>query len=133
LRTLTFAFEYSLFGLKSAPYHFDNVLIHILNVFLLFNILLLIFKDEKLAFFSALLFGIYPAWNEAVVWVKNRSDLLAMFFMLSSFYLYLKNKLILSFIPFILALLSKEIAIVLPAIITAYEFIFKEKRNRTIY
>lgn len=132
LRTLTFALEYSLFGLKPSPYHFDNVLIHILNVLLLFNILLLIFRDEKLAFFSALIFGIYPAWNEAIVWVKNRATLLSMFFMLLSFYLYLKNKILLSFVPFILALLSKEIAIVLPAVITAYEFIFKEKRNKTI-
>ncbi|MBU4122180.1 tetratricopeptide repeat protein [bacterium] len=131
LRLFTFSIEYSLFGVRPFFYHFDNLLIHLLNVFLLFKILLLIFKDGKLAFFSSLIFGIYPAWNEAIVWAKNRSILLACLFFLAGLYFYIKRRNLLSMSFFILGLLSKEIVIAFPLILTAYAFIFEPGRKKT--
>ncbi|GEM_PF-5261502 len=132
MRLLTFALEYSVFGLNPAPYHLDNAFIHVANCIFLFLILLVVFKNTELAFYSALIFGVYPAWNEAVVWIKNRSTLLAGFFLLSAFYFYIRKKNLLSLIAFVLGLLSKEIVIALPFILTSYSFLFEKnakKRN----
>ncbi|MDD2806607.1 MAG: tetratricopeptide repeat protein [Elusimicrobiales bacterium] len=131
LRMITFALERSLFGLNPMMYHLDNVAIHLANVLLLFAVLLLIFKDEELAFYSALIFAIYPAWNEAIVWVKNRSMLLAGFFMLSGLYFYIKKKHLPALLAVVLGLMSKEIVVAFPAIATAYAFIFEKERRKT--
>jgi len=131
LRLVTFAVEKAVFGLNPAMYHIDNVALHLLNVLLLFFLLRLIFKNDELAFYSALLFGLYPAWNEAVVWVKNRSMLLAAFFMLSGLYFYARRRTVPALLAFALGLLSKEIVVAFPAIITAYAFLFDKERNKT--
>ena len=131
MRLLTFSVEHAVFGLNSTIYHLDNAIIHTANAVLLFVILLLMFRDEDLAFYSALIFGIYPAWNEAIVWIKNRSMLLAGLFLLLGLYFYIKKKNPLAIIAFVLGLLSKEILIAFPFILTAYSFIFERERKKT--
>lgn len=131
LRLVTFAVERALYGLNPAMYHVDNVLIHLLNVLLLFALLRLIFRDDDLAFWSALVFAVHPAWNEAVVWVKNRSMLMAGTFMLSGLYFYARRRTFPALLAFMLGLLSKEIVVAFPAVVTAYAYLFDKDRDKS--
>jgi len=82
------------------------------------------------AFWAGLLFAVYPAHLEASAWIIGRVDLLCTMFFLSSVYCYLRFRLLresgylwVSVISFVAALLSKEMAVVLPVVITAIELV----------
>ncbi|MBI4689977.1 MAG: tetratricopeptide repeat protein [Nitrospirae bacterium] len=87
----------------------------------------------------ALFFATHPIHSEAVVWIKNRAELFSTFFLLSSLILFMKSQILnqsskyyslftihysLSLVCFILALLSNETAITLPAVLVFYSFFF---------
>jgi len=129
LRKLLFALNFSFFGLKPGFYHLVNVSLHLLNLFLFYFLILEIFKDENLALFAALLFGVNPAWNEAIVWIKNSSDLVVTLFFLFSFKFYLNRKTFMSLVFLFLSLLTKEIAFAFPLIISLYTLVFEGKKE----
>ncbi|MCX7736960.1 MAG: tetratricopeptide repeat protein [Candidatus Kapabacteria bacterium] len=70
-------------------FHFFNLLIHILNGLLVFLILRLIFKEQLLSLFGALLFSIHPIQVEAVAWVSELRGLLSALFGFLGTYFYL--------------------------------------------
>lgn len=86
-------------------------------------------------FFAALLFGLYPLHPEAVSWITGRVDAVVTAFITLSFWCYLshrqssKNILaqIFCYVFFVLALLSKEMAITLPGVFVIYEFCFPQR------
>ncbi len=90
------------------------------------------------AIWSALLFSVYPLHPEAAAWIIGRVDLLCTFFYLISIFAYLRFRLTRersyffgSLTCFALALLSKEMAVTLPAVITAAEFcLFRQQHLR---
>ena len=91
LRTLTFSLDYSLWGLNPKGYHLTNLLIHTLNVILIyFLILLLPGSNRGLSFLCALFFAAHPIHTESITWIKNRSDLLSLFFFILSFHLFIR-------------------------------------------
>ena len=131
---LVFAFEYQLFGLNATGYHVVNLLIHLLNVSLVFYAIRLISNKTGIAFIASLLFGIHPLHVESVVWVSELKDLLYTFFFLASliFYLkYIKNSLkkyyALAVILFMFSLLSKAMAASLPVAILLIDY-FKGRK-----
>ena len=60
LTLLSWAVDYGLGGLNPWMYHFSNLLLHILNVMLVFILMFKLFKRNDLAFLAALLFGVHP-------------------------------------------------------------------------
>lgn len=132
LRYFSFAIDRFFFGLKPSFYHLSNTIFHLINVFLVFKIFFLLFKNKELAFFSALIFGVNPAWNETIVWIKNRSGLLACLFLLLAFYFFIKRKDTITAVSFLFALLAKEISLAFPLIITLYVFLFEEKGKKEL-
>ena len=94
--------------------------------------------NKKIALLSALIFAVHPIHTGRVANITAGFDLLGIFFMLFSFYLYVKfSKLqskkyfLFSLLFFVLALFASEEAITLPIIIVLYEFVFKrEKFNK---
>ncbi len=136
LRCISFTIDYSIWRLNPFGYHLVNLIIHTLNALLLFYIA----KQtlSKLAsLFAALIFASHPVMTESVAWVKGREDLLCVLFVLLAFYchqnrnkdakhcLYRHRLSLLAIIFFILALLSKEMAFTLPAIILIYDWLFR--------
>lgn len=76
------------------------------------------------AMWSALLFAVYPLHAESTAWIIGRVDLLCTFFYLCSLFCYLRFRLLrektyldASVLSFFAALLCKEMAITLPAVI----------------
>ena len=114
--TLSYAIEYNLFGLNAKPYHIINLLIHLLNVFMVFRLIKKISGKAEVALIVALFFAIHPMHVESVAWISERKDLLYSFFFicgLSTYYEYIhatanRNKLYLyTILLFLCSLLSK--------------------------
>lgn len=88
------------------------------------------------AIWAALLFAAYPLHAESVSWVIGRVDLLCTLFYLASLYYFLRLRLIeeppflwLTTGCFFLALLSKEMAVTLPAVVTVFAFLIPTQKE----
>ena len=147
LRTLSFILDYKLWGLNPAGFHLTNLILNLVNVILVYLLCYQLFGDRKVALFTGLLFATYPMHVETVAWIKNRVDLFTAVFYLLSLIFFIKheltrintrintNKTLISIFCFILALLSKEMAVTLPAILVLYIICFfprKEWRARIL-
>jgi protein O-mannosyl-transferase len=114
----TYHFDYLLWGMNARGFRTTNIILHILNVLLLYLLINYLFLNKNAAFFSAMIFALHPANTEAISIIVNRNNLLAVLFFLLSFYFYLqsmekeKNGLfVLSVFFFGLSVFSKEIGI----------------------
>jgi len=136
LREITLIFDWKIWDGHYAGWRFTNILLHLIVCGLLFLIFNIFIKDKRISFFLTFLFGIYPMHTESIISISHRKEMLYSIFFLSSFLLYVKRKgwmeVIISFILFLIALLGKEVAIVLPLILIFYEFLYKKKK-RYIY
>ncbi|MDR3666373.1 MAG: hypothetical protein P4L35_05980 [Ignavibacteriaceae bacterium] len=115
-------------------YHLTNILLHILTVIALFFFLKRIGIKEEISFLLSLCFSIHPLLAPAVAWIPARGDLLVALFSLVSFILFLKYIehrkiafLVLHFIVFLLAMFSKEIAVLVPVLIFIYYYFVIKK------
>lgn len=135
---LSYVVNYSFSALNPAPYHLTNILLHLLNTLLVFQLSLLLFtrigSDHRLVLsaVTALLFGIHPLHVESVAWVSGRKDLLyTCFYLLSliSYLRYVDKKKISGYLPallfFVLSLLSKGMAVTLPLALIALDYLLK--------
>jgi protein O-mannosyl-transferase len=135
---VTYALEYHFFGLNYFNYNLDNILLHILNAWLVFLLALLLLRERRTAFLVAFLYAIHPVHWEAVGNVSGRAILLCGFFVLSGWCLFLKYVrerkigLLAGVVAcYVLGLLSKESAGVLILATAAYWFIVERKPWRT--
>ena len=115
-----YTLEYHLWGDHPFGYHLVSILLHLLNVFLVYRLLQRLFQNGKVSFLGALLFASHPLHTEAISYLPSRGDLLGAFFCLTSLLLYRSHKQILrgsSLLLFAMALLSKESAVIFPALL----------------
>lgn len=129
LTTLSFAVEYRFF--KDAPwiYHFDNLLLHVVNTGLVFYLIFLL-KGTTVAAVTAALFGIHPMHVESVAWVTERKDVLYTFFYLSALIGYVKGKKLWCWLFFVLSLLSKVQAVSFPVALLVMDYFLKGNIHR---
>jgi len=135
---LSYALEYRLFGMSSSWFHFTNILLHLLNIFLVFRFVSLLVKEKGIALVTAALFALHPIHADVVGWVSARSYLLATLFYLLSLIYYIqylnsshkkKSKIILSLLFFVFACLSKSQAVTLAPVILLVNWIYKTRYN----
>ena len=140
LQILSYAIDYQIWHVNPFGYHLHNVLLHILNAFLVFLILKKIFSSTWISFLSALLFGLHPVNVESVTWVSERKNVLSLAFMLLSFLAYLdylaaerpprrKGLYLASLFLCLLALLAKVSAVVLPLLFLLYDLCFQDRKR----
>jgi len=129
--TLSLALDYFFWKLNPFGYHLTNILLHLLVTAGVYILSVRLLKDKTAALFSGLVFSVHPVHSEAVSWISARNESLAALFMFSSFYLYILFKekgkvrhIGISLVLFFLALLSKEMAITLPALLFLFELCF---------
>ena len=132
--TLSYAIEYNLFGLNAKPYHIINLLIHLLNVFMVFRLIKNVSGKTEVAFVASLFFAIHPMHVESVAWISERKDLLYSFFFicgLNTYYEYIhatanRNRLyIYTILLFLCSLLSKSAAITFPLMLLIFDYYFQ--------
>ena len=141
LTWLSYIPEYYLCGENAVCYKNTNIVLHGVNAFLVYILGLTIFgriflnsevqiKQVFLAsFLAALTFAVHTQHVESVIWAVERKDLLcALFFFLSMIY-YLRQRVVANysfslpvFIFFLLALLSKPMAVTLPGVLLILDF-----------
>jgi hypothetical protein len=159
---LSFALNYQVGGLEVLGYHLVNILIHIINGFLVWSLVTLTFKtpvmerssaNSKLKYFIALtaslIFISHPVQTQAVTYIVQRFASLATFFYLLSLVLFVKWRIShrtifypLSILCAVLAMKTKEISFTLPFIVLLYEIMFfgsfvnghmQRRRTRLLY
>lgn len=138
---LSFALDYATWELNPAGYHLTNIILHAVNTFLVF-ILVIRFLEagsndkEKphkrpiiAGIVTALLFGVHPMRVESVAWIAERKDVLYAFFYLLSLLVYLryasansKKYYLLCLVFFVLSLMSKPMAVSLPIVLLILDF-----------
>jgi protein O-mannosyl-transferase len=143
---MTFGLDYVVWGMNPAGYHLTNILLHAANAVLFYFIALHLLRlsmpgcpaDEFGApilgsAFATLLFAVHPLRAESVAWITERRDVLSGLFCLAAVLTYLQYCGVphrqtgrtrnapgwywASLGLFVLALLSKSMAMTLPAIL----------------
>jgi len=135
LTLLSHTIDYALFGPDPMGHHLTSLILHGLNsalVFILAKRLLTkgLGQGNTLgALIAALLFAVHPLHVESVVWVSERKDVLSAFFFFLSILLYIRytekgrmGLYCLTLLAFILALLSKPMAVTLPVVLFILDY-----------
>lgn len=130
LTVITLAFNYAVSELDPFSYLLVNYLLHLINTILVFYFIWNISgKNKFIAAFVAIIFGIHPMHVESVAWVSERKDVLYTMFFLLSLLQYWKFLLTdkrshfwICFLFFVLSLLSKPAAIILPLVLLLLDY-----------
>jgi len=129
LTTVSFLLDHRFFGVNPTPYHIENVILHLINTWLVYLLALRLSTRNLIALIVATLFALHPMHVESVAWVSERKDLLYALFYISSLIFYLKytssalhkKDYMFTLVLFIAALLSKLAAVTLPLMLVAID------------
>jgi tetratricopeptide (TPR) repeat protein len=126
--------NHALFGLQPAGWHLTTVLLHLVVTLLVYFFVLRLLEGRRAeALLAALVFGLHPVHIESVAWVSGVSDPLLTVFFVASLAAWLKGRDAerpsalwrgAALVFYALALLSKEPAVVLPALVFLHAAIF---------
>lgn len=122
-------------------FHVVNLVLHVINTLLVYQILCRLVRSHWGPFFGAILFACHPLQVEAVAWVSGLKDVLCGMFSLLSLYLALtlesrwtdsekaRHRFLIASLCFVLALLSKPSAVAVPFLIFVIYW-FQGQRTR---
>lgn len=119
---LSYYLDKKMWGMNFRSLHLDNILMHLINVILVYYLTLVVYRGyvrlcyiRPLPLITALLFALHPIATESVNWISGRTDPMAANFVLSAaIFLVLykqtgkKINLFLSIVLVILGSLAKE-------------------------
>jgi protein O-mannosyl-transferase len=117
LTVLSLSVDYALWHRWPPGFRLMNLLIHALNGWLLFLIAKSIVGTGVAPVAAALIYLVHPVHTEAVTTIVGRSELLGVCFLLSAWLFFRRRQTGWAVTFFFLSVLSKEIAIVFPAVI----------------
>jgi hypothetical protein len=130
-----FSFMYAVFRDTPFPYHFLNIVFHIINsvlVFLLFRK----FISLNIAFFLTLIFLVHPMQVESAAWIATSGNFYFLFG-LSALLLSMKDKLSIKRLTgialcVVLSLASKETGILFVGMMFLYSLIYKKNNLKIL-
>lgn len=133
--------NYAIGKLNPVGYHLSNVLLHTLNTALVYKLAHRIIKSPAAALAASLLFALHPMHVEAVAWATARKDALSACFMLlallawQSRYFHVRpvKSHLFALGWFVLAMLSKGTAVVLPAGFLLLDFVHSSKLHKALF
>ncbi len=130
----SFALDWFFFKGNTIWHHFINLLLHLINVFLVYRLSHFIFKENTKALFCAIVFCFHPLQIETIAWVSAKNNLVYSLFFLSGLLCYahylttaLKKHYLLTIALFILSLLSKPSAVSFPICLLLLEFLVNKR------
>ncbi len=140
LQMFSYLLDYEIGGLNPKIFHITSILIHIAVALSLCWFCVVLFKDRMIGLLSGLLFLVHPVHNEAVVYLSGRADpLVALFILLCAIH-YIKydqnnNRIdyVLCVGLSILALLSKEYALIIPGLLLLFHYSFSKKIKGSLF
>lgn len=133
MRSLLLMAQWRAFGSSPAGYHAVNLLLNSLASCLALWLAWLLLKDPDKAFAAALIFALHPVHVESVAWLKNVTDILMFIFSVLAAGAVLRSRegaggkspAPLAAALFLLALFSKENAVMLPALLFSALWLLK--------
>jgi tetratricopeptide (TPR) repeat protein len=131
--TLSILFNYAVLGNgpNAAGYHVLNFLLHSINVWLVYELALLLLRGTTPAFFAAALWAVHPIGTEGVTSIVGRADLLAAMAVLGGLLLYIRSRSrwapVALFAISTLGVFAKENAAVLIGLMLLWDVSFKVK------
>ncbi|MGO8815283.1 MAG: tetratricopeptide repeat protein [Terriglobia bacterium] len=123
----------AVFGNRAWAWHLTTILTHVLTTLLVYLLAYRLGIGRDVALLAALIFGLHPAHIEAVAWISGVNEPLLGIFLISSLLAYVHSRTdaagaskwkSMSLVLFACALLMKENALVLPALLLVYEWVF---------
>jgi tetratricopeptide (TPR) repeat protein len=117
LTLFSFALEYPVWHRWPGGYRIVNLLLHAINGILVFVLARGLLQSSAAAWAAGALYLVHPVHTESVIGLIGRGELLAALFFLSAWLLFRRKNYVLCGIAFLLSLLSKESAIMFPAVI----------------
>lgn len=137
LPVLTFAINYATTGMDPVPIHLMNVVMHLINIWLVFKFISELTEKKNIALIVAFLFALHPMNVEAVSWMSARSSSMYVLFYLLALRSYVRyhktnfqtKHLIIAALYFIVSLFSKAQAVTLPVLLFAIDYYYSRKLN----
>lgn len=133
----TFRLEYSLWGSQPFGYHFDNILLHAANAWLVWWLLRRLAVPG--AWLGAALFALHPVQVESVAWATERKNVLSLLFFLLALHAWIQFAINqprpawrwygLAILCHALALCAKSTACTLPAALLLVLWLKRERIN----
>jgi tetratricopeptide (TPR) repeat protein len=134
LAILSSCVDYSLGGLNPKMFHGLNLVLHIVNVILVYRFIYFLTSGFEIAVITSLLFAVHPMHVESVAWASERKDVLYSLFFISGLCVYLlyvksaQNRYFyFTLLLFLLSCLSKAQAVVLTPILILIDYYLNRK------
>ena len=129
LTWLSHMLDIQIYGLNPAGHHSTSVILHTINVVLIFLLLLRMTGTAWKSASVAALFAIHPLHVESVAWVAERKDVLSAFFLILTIWAYVRyldhpriGRYLLLMLSFALGLMSKPMLVTLPFVLLLLDF-----------
>jgi hypothetical protein len=129
LAWLSHMLDVELFGLDPGAHHLVNALLHGVNAFLVWAVLLWLTGRAWIGWLAALLFAVHPHQAEVVAWVAERKELVAGFLALVTLLLWIGHLrrpgrawYAAACGAFALSLAAKQSAVMLPAVMLVLDW-----------
>ena len=134
--TLSFLFNYAVLGdaTNSTGYHWFNLILHAVNIGLVYAVGLVIFRQIPAALLLTAIWGFHPVLTESVTNIVGRADMLAAFGVLAALLAHRRALqtsggrkaawLAAILLAVTVGIFSKESTIVVVAVIALYDFTF---------
>ena len=118
LTYVSFLIDRSIWGLNPLGFNITNLVLHIGVALALYLLLVELFRKERFALVAALIFSLHPIANETVNFhAGGRNTLLCALFALLAAFFHAKRRFPAAVACFALAILSKEFALLIPAVL----------------
>lgn len=140
LRELSFLLDHAFFGLNPAGFHLQQIFWHGLNAWLLYLLVKALGGNFWLGLGSAALFLVHPIQVEVVANISHRKDSLALAFIFLAVLAYIQSCcsvhrakwFSLALGAWLVSLLAKENAVVVPVIWLLYEALFVPREQQQL-
>jgi hypothetical protein len=117
----------SLAGYQAWPFYLFNIGLHLANIVLLWSLLRLVVGDQTTIRLSVLLFAVFQAPQEAIMWLAAMNETTLAFFAFLTLILWLRKEYVWATLAYTVALFSKESAVIIPVLAVLLD-LCKEKQ-----
>lgn len=128
--------NFKAFGLHAAGWHLAALGLHLVVTWQVYRLAMRLLQNQAAAVMAALLFGLHPVHIEAVAWVSGATEPLVAIFILAALLSYIAYRedesragYAWTLLWFVLGLLTKETAVLVPPLLFAYDLIVRNRRG----
>lgn len=129
LTWMSLQLDHEIYGLDPRGYHLTNLLLHLLNAFLLFHVFHRMTGALWRSAVLAGLFAVHPLRVESVAWIAERKDVLSGLFWMLTLWAYIAyvrrpaiSRYLLVLLLFALGLMAKPMLVTLPCVLLLLDY-----------